>query len=162
MSQVESQVGSGAARLRPGIRWLLLGSLALNLFFIGIAVALAVRSPPPRWDRNVLVRIERIANSLPQADAAILRETVKAGHGAIEAAQKKYRDAREHIRDTMRRQPFSEQDLRAAMAATREARQGFDQVVQGAFAEAATKMSPEGRQALADWRNRRRPRNDRR
>jgi uncharacterized membrane protein len=109
----------------------------------------------------VLVRIERIASTLPQADAAILRETVKAGHGAIETAQQKYQDARRNIRDTLRRQPFSEQDLRAAMAATRAARQSFDQVIQGAFAEAATKMSPEGRQALADWRNRRRPRNDR-
>jgi uncharacterized membrane protein len=150
-----------ATPLRRGTRWLLFGSLALNLFFIGIAVALTVRSPPPRWDRNVLVRIERIANTLPKEDADILRETVKAQHSVIETAQRKYRDAREHIRDTLRQQQFSEQDLRSAMTATRAARQGFDQVVQGAFAEAATKMSPEGRQALADWRNRRRPRNDR-
>jgi len=156
-----SQVEPGATRLRPGTRWLLFGSLALNLFFIGFAVAMAVRSPPPRWDRNVLVRIERIANSLPQADAAILREMAKADHTAIETTQQKYRDARQHIRDTLRRQPFSEQDLRAAMAAARAARQNFDEVLQGTFADAATKMSSDGRHALADWRNRRRPGKDR-
>ena len=140
-------------------RWLLFGSLALNLFFIGIAIAMAVRpAPPPRWNRNVLVRIERVANTLPATDATILRDAVKARQNAIESAQQKYHDARDHIRDTLRRQPFSEQDMRAAMAATRAARQSYDEVIQGTFADAAAKMSPEGRQALADWRNRRKPR----
>src|SRR5262245_9085629 len=44
---------------RGASRWLLLGSLALNLFFVGIAIAMAVRAPAPSyWDRNVFVRIE--------------------------------------------------------------------------------------------------------
>jgi uncharacterized membrane protein len=138
---------------------LLFGSLALNLFFIGIAVALAVRpAPPPRWNRNVLVRIEWVADTLPAADAAILRDAVQARQGAIESAQKNYRDARNHIRETLRKQPFIEQDMRAAMAATRAARQNYDEVLQGMFADAAAKMSPEGRRAMADWRNRRRAR----
>ena len=36
-----------AAMTRGSSRWLLLGSLALNLFFIGVALAIAVR-PTPR------------------------------------------------------------------------------------------------------------------
>jgi len=32
---------------RGSTRWLLLGSLALNLFFVGVAVAMAIRSPAP-------------------------------------------------------------------------------------------------------------------
>ena len=49
-------------------RWLLLGSLALNLFFIGVAIAMAVRAPAPSyWDRNVFVRVERLAATLPPA-----------------------------------------------------------------------------------------------
>ena len=143
---------------RRGGRWLLFGSLALNLFFIGIAVAMAVRSPPPRWDRNVLVRIERVASTLPAADAAILRDAVAAKKDVIEAAQKKYRDARDHIRDTLRQQPFSDENVRAAMAASRAARQSYDEMLHGMFADVATKMSPEGRQAMADWRSRRRAR----
>jgi uncharacterized membrane protein len=143
---------------RRGGRWLLFGSLALNLFFIGIAVAFAVRSPPPRWERNVVVRIERIAEVLPEPDAAILRQAINAERNAIETAQQEYRDARDRIRDTLRRQPFSEQDMRAAMAATRAARQSYDVVLHGMFADAAAKMSPEGRLALADWRNRRKSR----
>ena len=38
---------------RGSSRWLLLGSLALNLFFIGVAIAMAVRAPAaPTWDRK--------------------------------------------------------------------------------------------------------------
>ena len=60
---------------RGSPRWLLLGSLALNLFFIGIALALAVRAPAaaPTWDRDVFVRVERLAATLPPADADLLR-----------------------------------------------------------------------------------------
>jgi uncharacterized membrane protein len=141
---------------RRGRRWLLFGSLALNLFFIGIAVAFAVRSPP--WDRNVLVRIEWVASTLPTADAAILRDAVKVKQDAIETSQKKYRDARDHIRDILRQQPFSEPDLRAAMTASRAARQNYDEVLHGMFADAAAKMSAEGRRAMANWRKRRRSR----
>ena len=51
---------------RGSSRWLLLGSLALNLFFVGIAVAMAIRAPAPSyWDRNVFVRVERLAAPLP-------------------------------------------------------------------------------------------------
>ena len=52
----------------------------------------------------------------------------------------------------MRQNPFTVEDMRAAMAKTRAARQSFDLVIQGVFADAAAKMSPAGRLALADWR----------
>ena len=78
------------AQLAPAIsrgssRWLLLGSLALNLFFVGVAVAMAIRAPaPPAWDRNVFVRVERIADTLPPADADVLRGQIKANRQLIE------------------------------------------------------------------------------
>lgn len=138
---------------RSSSRWLLLGSLALNLFFIAFAVALAVRPPPPpsNWDRDVFVRVERIADTLPASDAGILRAQIKADRGAIESAQQKYRSAQGVIRTAMRAEPFDVEALRTAMANTRTARQAFDQTIQGAFAGAAAQMSQSGRQALADW-----------
>jgi uncharacterized membrane protein len=134
-------------------RWLLLGSLALNLFFIGIAIAMAIRgpAPPPSWDRNVFVRVERIAATLPPADADLLRGAVNGGKQTLEAAQKDYRTAQHQIRLMLRQEPFAVDDLRTAMAKTRAARQNFDQILQGIFADTATRMSPAGRQALADW-----------
>ena len=137
---------------RGSSRWLLLGSLALNLFFVGIGVAMAVRPHgPPSWDRNVFVRAERIASSLPAADADILRGQIKAKHDAIEDTQIKFRVAQDAIRDMLRREPFDISAVQDAMAKTRAARQNFDQTIQGVFASSASQMSPAGRQALADW-----------
>lgn len=140
----------GAAR---SSRWLLLGSLALNLFFIGVAIAMAVRGPalPPNWDRNVFGRAERIAATLPPADGNILRDAINASRQALEDKQGGYRTAQDKAREALRREPFSIDDLRAAMVQTRTARQDFDQLLQGAFADAAARMSPAGRQALAAW-----------
>ncbi len=141
---------------RGSSRWLLLASLALNLFFIGAAIAIAVRGPPPRtWDRDVFVRVERLAATLPPADADIVRKQMQAHHDAIAEAQSKYHAAREEIRETLRQDPFKVEDMRAAMAKTRAARQTYDQIIQGVFADAATQMTSAGRHALADWRSKR-------
>jgi uncharacterized membrane protein len=138
-------------------RWLLLGSLALNLFFIGIGIAILIRgpAPPSPWDRNVFVRIERMAATLPPADANVLRGSIDNTRQALENAQTDYRSAQDQIREAMRQEPFSVENMRAAMGRTRAARQNFDQILQGAVADAAAKMSPSGRQALANWPPRR-------
>jgi uncharacterized membrane protein len=157
-----AEISSGAPR--RGTRWLLLGSLALNLFFVGIAVAMLVRGPPPprHWHHNVFERVNRLADALPSADEKIVRDAMDANHAAIARAQDGLHDSRDAIRATLRQQPFKEDALRAAMAKARAARQTFDEVIQGVFASAAAKMSPAGRQALADWpRGRRRERNPR-
>ncbi|MBX6327868.1 MAG: periplasmic heavy metal sensor [Pseudolabrys sp.] len=151
MSAVEmAQVASRAA----GSRWLLLGSLALNLFFIGIAVAMAIRIPAqPRWDPNVFVRVERLADSLPAADAALVRRAMAEHREAIAAAQDRYHAAREKIRAAFRQDPVDVTAIRSAMADTRAARQNFDQVIQGVFADLAPQLSSTARHRLADWRS---------
>jgi uncharacterized membrane protein len=137
---------------RGSSRWLLLGSLALNLFFVGVALAVVVRAPAtPAWDRNVFVRVERIADTLPPADADLLRGQIQTNRQLIEDSQTQYRSAQDQIRETLRREPFDVEGMRAAMAKTRAARQSFDQVIQGVFAFSASQMSPAGRDALADW-----------
>ncbi|MGH6664223.1 MAG: periplasmic heavy metal sensor [Pseudolabrys sp.] len=137
---------------RISSRWLLLGSLALNLFFVGIGVAMAIRAPaPPTWDRNVFVRVEHIADTLPPADADLLRGQINANRQLIDDAQRKYHSARDQIHEALRQKPFDVEAMRAAMAKTRAARQNFDQVIQGVFAFSASQMSQAGRTALADW-----------
>jgi uncharacterized membrane protein len=144
-----------AAMTRGSSRWLLLGSLALNLFFIGIALAIAVRPAPAptpaTWDPDVFVRMERIAQTLPAADAAVLRAQVEASRSTVMNAQSTWQGDRETIRDTLRKEPFDGAVLRSTMARTRADRQTYDQVLQNLFAEAASKMSHEGRLALANW-----------
>jgi uncharacterized membrane protein len=144
-----------AAMTRGSSRWLLLGSLALNLFFIGIAISLAVRPAPApaptSWDPDVFVRMERIATTLPAADAAILRAQINVDHSALASAQSAWQGDRQAIRDVLRTEPFDQDALRAAMTRTRADRQAYDQILQNLFAQAASKMSREGRLAVANW-----------
>ena len=131
-------------------RALLFGSLALNLFFVGVTAALLVRSPttPPR---NVATRIERLAESLPAADGDTLRVNFKAQRDAVESARAGYDNAREDIRSVLRREPFDAAAMQSAMNKTRAARQNYDQVLQAMLAKAAAEMSGAGRRAMADW-----------
>jgi len=135
-------------------RWLLLGSLALNLFFVGVAFAMVIRAPAPaaRWDPDVFVRVERLSATLPPADADLLSGAFQANHEQIVTAQTAYNDARNGIHVTLRQDPFKAEDMRGAMAKTRAARQLLDQVIQGVFADVAVKLSPAARHAIADWR----------
>jgi uncharacterized membrane protein len=137
------------------LRWLSLGSLALNLFFVGVAVAIAVRAPVvSSWDSDIIVRIERLATRLPPADAALLRGRFENDRDAIEKAQSTYVAAQDEIRETLRQTPFDIEAMGVAMVKTRAARQNFEGVIQGVFAGAAQQMSPVGRHALADGTSR--------
>ena len=146
-----------------GSRWLLLGSLALNLFFIGIGGALLAQSAwvdtgevPVATDRSLAARIGRIAATLPQEDGARLRAEYRIHQAEIDGTRAAYEQRREAIHTALRAQPFSEAALRAAMADARAARQTFDSRIQDFFAQQAAQMSPAGRQTLADWRGARR------
>src|SRR5262245_22832942 len=138
-------------------RWLLLGSLALNLFLVSAAGTLAARhyfaSPasPPTIDRSIGARIERLAATLPPADAEVLRAGYRADVATVEASRDAYRKAQDDVRATLREEAFRPDAMRAAMVKTRAARQGFDEVVQDVIATAAGKMSTAGRNKLADW-----------
>jgi len=131
-------------------RWLLFVSLALNLFFFGVAAALWVRGPAP-VDRSVPARIERLAAALPADDAQKLNAEYATNRGALDQAHGNYETAREAIRTALRREPFSAEAMQAAMAQARAARQGFDQAIQNVIANAAGQMSQDGRRKLADY-----------
>ena len=74
-----------------------------------------------------------------------------ANHAAIEDTQAKFHSARQYVHEVLRQEPFDVEAMRAATAQTRAARLNFDQTVQGIFADIAAKITPAGRQALANW-----------
>ncbi len=142
------------------LRWLLLGSLALNLLFVGAAGAVAVRysSPVPlttiaRIDRSLAARLDRLAASLPPADADAMRAELRGEAVKVASAQADLRLSQEDIRKSLRAEPFDAVAMRAAMAENRAARDNLDQVLHDMVAAAAAKMSVVGRNKLADWRS---------
>jgi len=138
-------------------RWVLLGSLALNLFFVCATGALMVRHfvadsvTAAPVDRSVAARIERLAATLPPADAAILRADYRANAPTVDASREAYLKAQDEVRQALRDDPFRVEAMRAAMIRARAARQSFDQLLQDMIASASDKMSAGGRNKLADW-----------
>jgi len=140
------------------LRWLLSGSLALNLFFVGAAGAVAFRysSPVPlatvaRIDHGLAGRLDRMAAGLPPADAIVLRTQLRQEAVKVATAQADLRLSQEDVRKSLRAQPFDAEAMRMAMAANRAARENFEQVLHDTIASAAARMSIVGRNKLADW-----------
>jgi uncharacterized membrane protein len=139
-------------------RWLLIGSLALNLFFIGTIGSLALRqylmpAQPAASERprTAAARIERLAAPLPAADAEKLRTAFRARETAAESARDALNAALEHLQGALRMQPFDPSQLRAALTEIRSARPVYEQAMAEIYLNGASAMSPEGRIKLADW-----------
>ncbi len=143
----------GGARVRS----LLLLSLALNVLFAGAAGAVAVRytgtvplARVAQIDHDAANRLNRIAATLPAADAEIMQAELRGDAVKIAGAQADLRLSQQALRDSLRAEPFDANAMRAAMSASRTARENFEQVLQGVIATAAAKMSVVGRNKLAD------------
>jgi uncharacterized membrane protein len=136
-------------------RWLLVISLALNLFFIGIVGAMGVRYllDTQSAQRNDISKIERIAATLPAADGDLLRAEYARQRDAVEAARDAIHRQQDEIRAALRKEPFDAGAMRAAQAGSRAARESFYQVLHGVVLTAASRMSTVGRSKLADWRS---------
>jgi uncharacterized membrane protein len=137
-------------------RRIVLWSLALNLFFIGLVAALLVRlyiapPAPAPVDRSANGRIERIAAVLPAADAEVIRAEYRAKAAPVDAAREEFERAIDAVRQTFRAEPYDTGATRTAMAEARAAHQKFEVLLHDIIASAVSKMSPAGRQKLADW-----------
>jgi uncharacterized membrane protein len=149
----------GAAR----VHHLLLGSLTLNLVLVGAAGAVAYQhssapvalKPVAGIKRGIENHLDRIAASLPAADATIMRAVLRTDSVKLAAAETEVRLSEEAVRNSLRADPFDPAAVRTAMAETNQARDHYFQLIHEAVATATAKMSPIGRRALADWPTRR-------
>ncbi|MGB6760341.1 MAG: periplasmic heavy metal sensor [Xanthobacteraceae bacterium] len=130
------------------VHWLLLGSLALNLFFVGAAGAVAYRytgtvplTQVTRIDHNLVGRFDRIAESLPPADSDVMREQLREDAIKIATAQADLRLSQDDVRRSLRAEPFDAEAMRNAMMENHAAHERFDQVIHDMLATATGKMS---------------------
>lgn len=139
-------------------RFLLIGSLALNLFFVGTAGALTARhymmpSEPAPVERvhTAAARIERLAAPLPAADAEKLRAAFRERQAAAEGARDALNAAFKRVQAALRAEPFDPAQLSAAFSAVHAVRPAYELAMQQIIAAGAQAMSHEGRSKLAEW-----------
>ena len=128
-------------------RWLLPVSLALNIFFVVLAVRHHPFWHPRPPDAGHIA--DFMTPGLPPADAAILQQSFAAHAGAMDEARKAGQDFPEKIRAALTANPFDPAALQAALKEGQSGHQAMEDAMASALIEAATKMSPEGRTALA-------------
>ena len=138
-------------------RWLLIVSLALNLFFIGAASTLALRqffepaqTAAVQTQRTAAGRIEFLAAPLPPADAEKLRASFRTQATPAEQARGALNRALDHLQAALRKQPFDPADLRAALLEIRTTRPVYEQVMGDLYFAAVVEMSTEARLKLAN------------
>ncbi|MCA1907994.1 MAG: periplasmic heavy metal sensor [Magnetospirillum sp.] len=134
----------------PILRWLLPVSLTVNAFLGGLMVSQWQKPavpPPPRPERM----IEEMAETLPAADAAILRQSFGARTAKLEHRPRNPEEMFLKIGAALKTEPFDPLALAAIFRDGRKSRDAMDDTIEGALVDAATKMSAEGRHKLADW-----------
>jgi uncharacterized membrane protein len=143
-------------------RYLLLASLTVNLLLAGAVSTMALQhstaaplQPVAGIKRGVEQHFDQIAASMPADDARIMRAEFRLQAVKIAGAEAELRLSEEAVRESLRAQPFDPAAVRAAMAELNAARQRFNELVHDAVADATAKMSPAGRETLADWPTRR-------
>lgn len=134
--------------------WLLLGSLAANLFFVGLIAATVIFAPPHGGGPPPLRFLMHKAG--PEAQP-VIEQAMEAREPEMRAAAKTYRDAKEAVRGLMTADRVDQAALRQALGAQREARARLSVLMDDAYAEILPKLSPETRREMAErrWKSRR-------
>lgn len=126
----------------------LLASLGGNLFLGGFILGGPRHHGPPDPERFV----ERLAATLPEADAAMLRRALADNRDALVADRERHRDMPRKIEAALLAEPFDPQALARVFAETDAQEQPARRRMQQALIEVAAALSPEGRRRMAAFR----------
>ncbi|MBV8168394.1 MAG: periplasmic heavy metal sensor [Alphaproteobacteria bacterium] len=137
--------------MKKPLHWVLLVSLVVNLFLVGVVAAYHTSGGMAGPAMGSQLRIERIAETLPKADAERLDVLFRARAAELGEFTAAIRQSQVRQRDAFRATPFDPKPAAAAMEATRYNHDAAKRVIHEVILRAAEQMSPEGRAKLAEW-----------
>jgi uncharacterized membrane protein len=128
-------------------RWLLPISLALNLFFVVVAIRHnPFLHPRPPGPRDVIGFLKA---NLSAEDAAIMQQSFAAHFAAMSDSERDNQRYPDRIRAALTAVPFDPEALKAALAEGRAKHAKMEENMADAFVDAASKISADGRAKLA-------------
>jgi uncharacterized membrane protein len=137
----------------PKLRTALLLSLAVNVLLAAALAAGAWRQSHRGGEAGGgpmrMPGPGQIARVLPEADQPVFRELMSTRRGEMRPRIVEARRARRDVRDALLAEPFDAKAFDAAMAEMRLRDGEVIAFAHGLLAEAAGKVSPEGRKAIA-------------
>ena len=140
-----------------GRSWLLVVSLALNLFLVGLTVGHRLSAPPmpEALPGTVFADLRRMADVLPPETRGEIRQHFEAHRPEIIRGLMAMRAARNDVRDVLQQDPYDPEALRAAFDALRDRTADVQSVVHDTLVEVAGRLDPEDRLAIVRMPDRR-------
>ncbi len=143
--------------------WVLLASLSVNLFFVGLIVAAISFGPHgPGWRKgHPAPPAKHMIRALGEDARPAVKKVMQAREPAFRAAGDAHRAANKAYRAALKAEPYDRQRLADALAARRETRAKMRMLMDEALVDIVDDVGPEARKKLAEMRRRSRPRRER-
>ncbi|WP_072376962.1 periplasmic heavy metal sensor [Hyphomicrobium sp. NDB2Meth4] len=142
------------------LRWVLIGSLALNVLIIGAVVSTFCISHfdgPPHQQGFKSPPLLGFARTLPRERSDIVRQKVADAQPGLETARRGIRDARAAVRAALSAEPFDQAKFDAALDGIVEADTKEARAKATLFADTVHELTPQERIQLHEWLDKRRP-----
>lgn len=141
-----------------GWRWLLIGSLALNLLFIGGLGALWFKGPPGpgHWGSSqTAFGIMRFSRDLPPERRDAVRQHLKEARQGLKDLRAELRAARLKAAEVLASPSYTPEQLKAALETIASAENRMRDAGSAALLKSIEELTPEERQRLAEaWTRR--------
>jgi len=142
------------------LRWVLIGSLALNVLVLGAVASTFCMSHfggPPHPPGFKMPALLGFARTLPRERSDIVRQKVADAQPALEAARRGIRDARAAVRSALSADPFDQAKFDTALDGIVEADTKEARAKAALFADTVRALTPQERIQLHEWLDKRRP-----
>ena len=131
--------------------WVLIVSLTLNLFLVGLIAGHRLSPPPPPESipGTVFADLRRMSEALPPETRGEIRDHFEAHRPDMIRGLMAMRAARHDVRDVLQREPYDPEALRAAFDTLRDRTDAVQAIVHTALIEIAGQLDPDERLAIA-------------
>lgn len=148
----ETEAGGWSKRK---LRSALLCSLAVNLLGVGVITG-AIIAGPPQVGRGEF-GLKGFSHTLPKERGDMLRQSFEVIKPKVRELREAARAARLEATTALVDEPYDKKRLRASLGNVDEAESKLRITVSDYFIDAAEKLTPDERVALADWWKKRQP-----